>query len=239
VLADHEEPKVQSGGLDQNLFLPGAWRLSLLEFIASELPKWRDDPKRPIKDAEASLTSQLCAHMISATKNSGWDFLQFRVEEPDENVGNRRIDLVAAPCAATIWIDDRKYTHYTPLIPIECKRLPIPVSAARDAREYLYSAHSSTGGVQRFKAGHHGGAHTIAAMIGYIQSRDIDFWDGQIRAWLQSLVETRVDGWTLDDELRITKRDMAARLARLESVHRRNGNLPDIQLHHLWIDMAP
>lgn len=239
MLADQEEPRIQSGGLDRNLHLPAAWHLTLLEFIADELPKWRDDPKRPIETAETSLTSRLCAHMNSATRKSGgWDFLQFRVEEPDETVGGRKVDLVPAPSAATIWISGREYTQYSSLVPIECKRLPIPASATRDEREYLYSDHSSTGGVQRFKAGHHGAAHTIGAMIGYIQSRDIDFWDGQIRTWLQGLVATPVDGWSLDDELRIKKRDTAARSALLESMHRRNGGLPDMQLHHLWIDMA-
>ncbi len=239
MLADQDEPKIQSGGLDQNLHLSAAWRLALLEFIAGELPKWRDDPKRPVEMAETALTSRLCAHMNSATRKSGgWDFLQFRVEEPDELVGGRKIDLVAAPSAATIWIEGREYTQYSPLVPIECKRLPVPTSTTRDEREYLYSALSSTGGIQRFKAGHHGAAHSIGAMIGYIQSCDIDFWDDQICAWLQELVATPVDGWTHDDGLRVMKRDMMARSALLESVHRRNGGLPDIQLHHLWIDMS-
>lgn len=210
----------------------------LLEFIAGELPKWRDDPKRPTETAETSLTSRLCAHMNSATRKSrGWDFLQFRVEEPDETTGGRKLDLVPAPSAATIWIDGREYTQYEPLIPIECKRLPIPPDATRDEREYLYSAHSSTGGVQRFKAGHHGAAHTTGAMIGYIQSSDVDFWNAKMRAWLKGLVEMPVNGWSLYDALRLTKHDKASRIALLESIHRRN-DLPDIRLHHLWIDMG-
>lgn len=239
MLADQEEPKVQSGGIDQHLHLPAAWRFALLEFIASELPKWRDDPKRPAENAETSLTSRLCAHMNSATRKSGgWDFLQFRIEEPDETVGGRKVDLVPAPSAATIWIEGREYTQYASLIPIECKRLPIPSGAKRDEREYLYSDHSSTGGIQRFKAGHHGAAHTIGAMIGYIQSCDIDFWNEQIRSWIQDLAGTPVDGWSVDDELRVTKRDPVTRSALLESIHSRSGGIPDIHLHHLWIDMA-
>jgi hypothetical protein len=238
VLADHAEPNVQSGCLDPNLHLPAAWRLALLDFIAGELPKWRDDPKRPVETAETSLTSRLCAHMNSATRKSGgWDFLQFRVEEPDELVGGRKLDLVPAPSAATIWIDGREYTQYTPLIPIECKRLPIPTGGTRDQREYLYSASSSTGGIQRFKAGHHGAAHSIGAMIAYIQSQNIDFWHGQLRAWLRDLVSTPVDGWTADDDVQIAKQDAAAKSALLESHHQRTG-LPDIKLHHLWIDMT-
>lgn len=74
-------------------------------------------------------------------------------------------------------------------------------------------------------------------MIGYVQSRDIGFRDAQIRAWPQGLVETQVDGWTVDDALHITNRDAIAGSALLESVHRRNS-LPDIRLHHLWIDMG-
>ncbi|MBA8908031.1 hypothetical protein [Aminobacter ciceronei] len=238
MLADDAEPNVQSGGLERDLHLPAAWRLALLEFIADELPKWRDDPKRPAETAETSLTSRFCAHMNSATRKSGgWDFLQFRVEEPDEKAGGRKLDLVPAPSAATIWIDGREYTQYSPLIPIECKRLPIPTDPSRDEREYLYSAQSSTGGVQRFKAGHHGAAHTIGAMIGYIQSSDVNFWNRQMRAWLDGLIAEPVDGWSLEDELRLLKHDGATRFAALESVHHRT-DLPDIQLHHLWIDMA-
>lgn len=238
MLADYAEPTIQSGALDRNLHLPAAWRLALLDFIADELPKWRDDPKRPSENTETSLTSRFCAHMNSATRKSGgWDFLQFRVEEPDETIASRKIDLVPTPSAATIWIDGREYTQYATLIPIECKRLPTPSSATRDEREYLYSAHSSTGGVQRFKAGHHGAAHTIGAMIGYIQSSNIDFWDAKMRAWLKGLADIPVDGWTSEDELRLAKHDRASRTAMLESLHRR-GELPDIRLHHLWIDMG-
>jgi hypothetical protein len=74
-------------------------------------------------------------------------------------------------------------------------------------------------------------------MIGYIQSSDIDFWNAQMRAWLKGLVEIPVDGWTLDDQLRLAKHDKASRTALLESVHRRS-ELQDIRLHHLWIDMG-
>ncbi|MDN3275630.1 hypothetical protein QWJ07_15305 [Frankia sp. RB7] len=239
MLADQDEPKVQSGSLDRNIHLPTAWRLALLDFIASELPKWRDDPKRPDDTAETSLTARLCAHMNSATrKSAGWDFIQFRGEEPDEVAAGRKIDLVPAASAATIWIDGREYSQYAPLIPIECKRLPIPSGATRDEREYLFSAHSSTGGVQRFKAGHHGAAHSVGAMIGYIQDRDVDFWTAQISTWLQGLIDAPVEGWTIDDALRIASRNTIARSALLESVHRRTDGLSSIRLHHLWIDMA-
>lgn len=47
-----------------------------------------------------------------------------------------------------------------------------------------------------------------------------------------------VDGWVLDDELRISKRDTKAGSAPLESVHRRSAEFSEIRLHHLWTEMA-
>lgn len=116
--------------------------------------------------------------------------------------------------------------------------IPVPPGNTRDEREYLFSAHSSTGGVQRFKAGHHGAAHSVGAMIGYIQEEDIDFWDAQMQRWLRGLIDEPVDGWTIADAIRVTSRDMSARSALLGSTHRRSGGLTDIQLHHLWIEMS-
>ena len=240
MLADHLDLMLPARGLDQNLHLPAGWRLSLLEFIAVELPVWRDDPRRPVETAETSLTTRLCAHMNSATrKSNGWDFLQFRIEEPDEVASGRKLDLVAAPSAAIIWIEGREYTQYTALVPIECKRLPIPANKSRDEREYLYSTLSSTGGIQRFKTGHHGAAQSVGAMIGYIQSQDVEYWVSKVQGWLENLVDAKIDGWAHDDQLSVTRRDDVAGLASLESCHRRKGGLSDIRLQHLWIQMNP
>lgn len=208
MLADQQDAQIQSGELDREIHLEQSWIPTLLDFIAAELPKWRDDPVRRKETAETKLTSALSAHMNSAArKSNGWDFLQFRVEEPDESVEGRKFDLAPAPCAATIWIDGRKLSQYDALIPIECKRLPIPKDRSRDEREYLFSSHSSTGGVQRFKTGQHGAAHSIGAMIGYIQENDIQFWDGKLKDWLNGLI--------IEGVIR------AGRISRIDVVHDR------------------
>lgn len=239
MLVDHEESSIGSGGLDRNIHLPSSWFLTLLEFILVELPKWRDDPARPAEMAEDSLTSRFCAHLNSAVRMSvGWDFLQFRPEDPDDAVAGRKLDLVPAPCAAKLTIEGREYTHYKPLIPIECKRLPTPKGTGRDVREYLYSDYSSTGGVQRFKAGHHGSVHSMGAMIGYVQAGDIDSWNDLMCRWVEDLAAKSVDGWSDNDKLELVKRDSEAGSALLKSVHVRKGDLPDIELQHLWIDMG-
>lgn len=239
MLADSGEFDVSVGDLRDGVQLPGSWQSSFLVFLADELPKWRDSPRRTPETAENRLTSQLCAHMNSAARLSrGWDFLQFRVEEPDETVGRRAIDLVAAPSGTLVWIEGREYSEYAPLIPIECKRLPTPKGEKRDEREYLYSAHSSTGGVHRFKHGLHGAAHSSAAMIAYVQDRDIHFWISQVNKWIDGIVTEGIPGWSTRDALALEGHNVGSRFARLISQHSRTEGGEKITLNHLWIEMS-
>lgn len=238
MLADREGPAISTGKLDDAVHLESAWRVSLICFIWKELPKWRDDPSRPLEAGETILTSQLCAYLNSATRKAqGWDFLQFRVEEADETVRRRKVDLVPAASGTTIWIDGREYTQYVSLLPIECKRLPTPVDRRRDEREYLFSAYSSTGGVQRYKSGHHGAAHQMAAMIAYIQEQDVGYWINEVRRWLNGIIADRVPGWRESDKLLLTCHNEDLQAAVLRSNHCRNGDLSPIRLYHLWVVM--
>ena len=238
VLADEDEAPVQAGTLNRDVHLPGEWLSSLVSFIAVTLPAWRDDPKRPTRTGETGLTAQLCARLNSVSRHSpGWDFLQFRREEPDDVRSGRSIDLVAAPSDALIWIAGREYNEYRALLPIECKRLPTPTSKDRDEREYVFSRFSSTGGIQRFKAGHHAAAHARAAMIGYVQDRNIPFWFTQVETWIDGLVSATVSGWSVDDKLRLTTHNDETRVASLQSEHQRDLCLDPILIDHLWIEM--
>nr|WP_246746803.1 hypothetical protein [Agrobacterium burrii] len=237
-MADQEEASVQAGTLSADIHLPGEWFSSLVGFIAGTLPGWRDDPARPVQTSETGLTAQLCARLNSVSRHSaGWDFLQFRREEPDDVKAGRSIDLVVAPSGALIWIAGREYSEYRTLLPIECKRLPTPSGKDRDEREYLFSQFNSTGGVQRFKAGHHGAAHARAAMIGYVQDRDISYWRAQLDAWIEGLIATPVRGWTADDRLELALHHAETRVASLQSTHQRNGGLAPVSIDHLWIEM--
>ena len=238
VLADDQEAQVQAGALSSDLHLPGEWVSSLITFIADVMPSWRDDPTRPPQVAETGLTAQLCARLNSITRQTvGWDFLQFRREEPDLTRAGRSIDLAVAPSGAIIWIEGREYNDYSTLLPIECKRLPTPTGRDRDEREYVYSRFSTTGGVQRFKAGHHAAAHDRAAMIGYVQGKDIAFWQTKLDSWINSLVATSCKGWSADDKLSLTDHHHANRVASLRSIHSRDAGLEPIMIDHLWIEM--
>ncbi|TWI29514.1 hypothetical protein IQ26_05096 [Mesorhizobium tianshanense] len=238
VLADENEASVQAGTLGTNIHLPGEWLSSLVGYIAAALPGWRDDPRRPAQTNETGLTSELCARLNSVSHHSpGWDFLQFRREEPDDVRAGRSIDLVVAPSGALIWIAGREYSEYRTLLPIECKRLPTPNGKDRDEREYVFSQFSSTGGIQRFKAGHHAAAHIRAAMIGYVQARDIPFWRTQLDTWIDGLAATPVQGWSSADKLALATHHSATRIASLQSIHKREAGLEPILIDHLWIEM--
>lgn len=238
VLADDGDGRAQTGALDSGVHLPDEWLSSLVDFIGSVLPSWRDDPARPAQTGETGLTAQLCSRLTSASRHApGWDFLQFRREEPDETDGRRSIDLAVAPSGSVIWIEGRQYTEYQTLLPIECKRLPTPTGTNRDEREYLYSRFSTTGGVQRFKAGHHAANHARAAMIGYVQTQDIAAWAVQIDEWVGGLEGDAVEGWSVADRLNVVEHNTAARIASLLSNHTRLGGQNDIRIDHLWIEM--
>lgn len=215
MLADRREEPIQSGQLGREVHRPFSSLHRILDFIKDQLPHWRDCPDRSEEVAETKLTSQLCSYLNSAARHSvGWDMLQFRVEEADEAEASRKIDLVAAPCDATIWVEGRRFTQFNTLVPIECKRLPTPVRRDRDPREYVFSSHSSTGGIQRFKHSQHGAHHALGAMIGYIQTETCRFWANQVDSWISDLIGVGEPGWSHDDRLEFEDEDAAARTVR-------------------------
>jgi hypothetical protein len=237
MLANSSDTPAQFGSLDREVHVPATFRHGLIEFIGDELPAWRDRSDRPHETSETILTSQLCAHLNSVARHSaGWDILQFRVEEADAENKGRKIDLIASSCGASICIEGRKHTEFETLLPVECKRLPIPSGKDRDEREYVISAHSSTGGIQRFKAGHHGSIHSMGAMIAYIQNDSIVTWDGRIAAWIRALAESK-SGWSQEDLLHLERNNQSTRAAFLRSTHVRADGRPEIKLSHLWIEM--
>lgn len=238
MLADGGGRRAHAGTLDAGIHLPGEWITSLVNFIGSVLPSWRDDPARPILTSETALTAQLCAHLTSVSRHApGWDSVQFKREEPDEQVGNRSIDIAVSPTGTVISIEGREYTEYQTILPIECKRLPTPSGTSRDEREYLYSQLSTTGGVQRFKVGFHASRHSRAAMIGYIQDRDISLWAAQLDKWTEGLESDAVEGWSAADKLKLVEHCTASRTASLKSNHSRAADLDCIAVDHLWIEM--
>ncbi|MCF8177700.1 MAG: hypothetical protein K9J74_04270 [Sulfuritalea sp.] len=238
MLANSADHHVQSGALNKEVHLRAASLHELIDFIADELPRWRDHPDRSKQTSETALTSQLCSHLTTASRFSpGWDILQFRVEEPDEFQKGRKIDLVASPCGPTIWIEGRRCTQFDTLLPIECKRLPTPKDKDRDEWEYVINRKATTGGIQRFKAGNYGAVHGLAAMIAYIQEDSPVVWYSRLNTWIKELDGSVYMGWTVKDMLHSGPLDARPNLATFRSSHSRERGLPDIDIRHLWIQM--
>jgi hypothetical protein len=237
MLADNQPPS-SHGRLMPSVRLNGTSRYSLLEFIATEIPCWRDDPERPKEESETTLTEHLCDYLNTAARRSnGWDFVQFRTEVVDRENRNRHVDLAPKPCGAIVHIEGKRHNYYDSLFPIECKRLPTPGSARKPReREYVVSDKGSTGGIQRFKSGAHGKNHNFAAMIAYVQDHTpLRDWGKRISGWVGELAGS--GGWSKDDCLVFEKEDLSRGVARLRSNHQRSGGLPSIELQHIWVVM--
>ncbi|MBI3922737.1 MAG: hypothetical protein HY318_15050 [Armatimonadetes bacterium] len=228
----------QAGRFEPEVHLPGAARDALLDFIADELPCWRDHPERKPETAETALTGQLCDHLNSAARTSaGWSWVQFRTEVPDEVRQERTIDLAPKPCGAVLIIEGRRHTQFHTLFPIECKRLPTPTGRNRDKREYVVTATGTTGGMQRLKFGYHGAAHQFGAMIAYVQEQTFPHWLSQVNGWICDLSAECNSAWSDSDALQPLKDDCAVGICIFHSRHQRGGGLEEIELRHLWINM--
>jgi len=224
--------KLAAGIVDE-----GRSRSAILDFIQDQLPRWRDRPDRRRRSGETALTSDLCAHLNSAARRSpGWDCLQFRQEQADEANANRKIDLIAAAAGDALLVEGRCYSDFDTILPIECKRLPIPPSNKRDEREYVITEGGCQGGIQRYKEGQHGAAHERAALIAYVQKQGFEYWLELIGTWINELCRNRRPGWSLADALTAISQDDVVGIAVHESVHARD-NLPDIHMRHMWVRM--
>lgn len=237
MLADGPISNTQ-GRLASGVIEEGRSRELILDFVLAQLPVWRDRPDRAPRTNETQLTSQLCAHLNGAARKvPGWDCYQFRVEETDDVQSSRKVDLVASPAGEVLIVEGRAYSDFDTILPIECKRLPTPPGAKREAQEYVATTVGSKGGIQRYKEGKHGAGHQRAALIAYVQEESFDHWLNQIRSWILDLCTACTPGWSPDDTPVNQSKDDLIGVAVHESRHSRVG-LPEISLRHLWIRMS-
>ena len=112
-----------------------------------------------------------------------------------------------------------------PLLVIEAKRLP-PTSK----RDYVRT------GIGRFKTEEHGKHHDIAAMLGYIQDKDFDYWYKEINGWIDDLIVdvTQNPRWEKQDKL---NKSNAAPLGEYDSKHSRKEKGP-MTLCHFWLNFC-
>jgi hypothetical protein len=142
------------------------------------------------------------------------------------------------PCGAAFIIEGRRHSQFDALFPIECKRLPTPKEKDRDEREYVTNEPGTTGGIQRFKLGFHGAAHTFAAMIAYVQEQPFSHWMTQVNCWIKHLAAGPNSAWSDSDILQLLSDNSTTGIGTLKSEHRRAGGLGGCELRHIWIRMS-
>ncbi len=230
--------QVQTGHLDREIHLPSAAKHELVNFISEQLPLWRDHPDRPQKQGETALTEHLCDHLNSAVYYSEtWSHVQFRTETGDETHAGRKIDLTVKPRAASLIIEGRRHSQFDALFPIECKRLPTPKGTDRDKREYVITEPGTTGGMQRFKFGHHGATHDFVAMIAFGQEHSLQYWHDKVNGWICGLAQAPNSAWKSEEALRLVDENKELKVCSLTSKLHRSGKLGDCEMNHLWVMM--
>ncbi len=232
LLADTAARSPGQGRLAPGVHAPGTLLLQLVDFIADQLPRWRDHPDRRPVHSERELTDQLSSYLNSAARES-LDLVQFLTEVPDSAQRGRFLDIAIKPAGAPIVVTGRRYTLFDVLLPIECKRLPTP--KGRDEREYVIGGElGSAGGIQRFKLGAHAAAHPMAVMIAYIQEGEAPQWLARVNRWISEIGEVDAS-WAGE---RLEAMEVSA-VHRLRSLHRRQARgSASIELRHLWIALA-
>ena len=209
-----------------------------IEFVYSMLTEWRDDPDRPVEEAEPRLNLQLCKFLTSRKIRDLYPMVSFIHEEYQNS--RRSVDLSALPTERTL-IDAKQYSIYDPFLVFECKRLPAPEK--RRAREYVTGGKDeTTGGIQRFKIGAHGAKLNQAVMIGYIQKSSPKAWHDNINKWITELAKGKMEDacdWNTNEALKLLNEDNSKGLANYWSLHNRtNSKLSSkIKINHLWVVM--
>jgi hypothetical protein len=206
-----------------------------IQFVATQLVSWRDDPERAPEEAEECLNAQLCKY-LNVVASERFPMVLFSHEE--RQTGARRVDFAANPRQGVI-IGKTYHSIYDSFIVFEGKRLPTP-SKDRE-REYVTGGSKKSGGIQRFKRGLHGAKQETAVILAYIQGGASSFWLFKVNEWI--VMETATpsvseEHWAEDEQLTGFVDDVANRIAKASSSHQRDSSSTDkIQIEHLWVEM--
>jgi hypothetical protein len=206
-----------------------------VQFVATELVSWRDDPDRAPEEAEERLNAQLCKY-LNVAASERFPMVLFSHEE--KQTGARRVDFGANPRQGGI-IGKTYHSIYDSFIVFEAKRLPAP-SKDRE-REYVTGGSKESGGIQRFKRGLHGAKQETAVILAYIQDGVSSSWLLKLNEWI--VMETATpsvpdEQWAEDEQLTGFVHDIANRSAKASSSHHRKSSSTDkIRLEHLWVEM--
>lgn len=235
MLADASQ-NISSGKLTHGIELDSSIK-SVVEFIEIHFVEFSKKVKGEITASEKSLTDKLCKYL---NRNAGAYPFYFHHENVENHASgiSPQIDIGTLSESEKLLIGDRSYGEFDSFFSIEAKRLPTP--GQNREKEYVIGQDRSSGGIERFKKGIHGKNLRYAAIIGYIQKEDFEFWFLKINNWIDELINSSNNKWLSEDKLiKVVEADEDG-CAKFESNNIRIDTEPEIEsikLLHFWISL--
>lgn len=234
MLADGSQ-NISKGQLTHGIELDSSIK-SVIEFIEVHFVGFSKKVKGEISTSEKALTDKLCK-FLNRNASAYPFFFQHENVENHASGASPQIDIGAVSENQEITIGDRSYGEFDSFFSIEAKRLPTP--GQNREKEYVIGHDKPSGGIERFKKRIHGHNLKYAAIIGYIQKENADYWFIKINDWIGELITLFPAKWNEDDKLVKNKTE----LAELEKYISKNqkdelgGKVELINVFHFWINL--
>jgi hypothetical protein len=216
--------------------------LTVIAFVETQLVQFSKKYADSTIINEKGLTQKLFILLEFNAREQGYPFLF--VPEYMENVekgDSPQVDIgVVSVEKKEQFINSKYHSSRDSFFSMEAKRLD-KISKARE-KEYLLGhfengRYIDCGGVERFKKGIHGKGLQYAAMIGYVQEFDFDYWLLTINSWIDDLIVGKTPStvsWSKKDKLSELRK--TPETAKFQSENSRKTG--SIVLFHLWVNLV-
>jgi len=233
MLADSSQ-NISSGMLSQGIE-PESSIKSVIEFIEIHFAEFSQKVKGELTTSEKALTDKLCKFL---NRNASAYPFFFQHENVENHASGRspQTDIGILSESELLTIGDRSYGEFDSFFSIEAKRLPTP--GQNREREYVIGHDKPSGGIERFKKRIHGKNLRYAAIIGYIQKENADYWFLKVNDWIGELITSVPIEWNENDKLVKSQCDVA-NLNKFTSMNLKEaiGEKEVIKLFHFWINL--
>jgi hypothetical protein len=216
--------------------------LTVIAFVETHLVQFSKKYTGSAIINEKGLTQQLFILLEFNAREQGYPFL-FVPEymESVEKGDSPQVDIgVVSVEEKEQFINSKYYSSQKSFFSMEAKRLD-KISKIRE-KEYLLGhfeneRYIDCGGVERFKKEIHGKGLQYAAMIGYVQRFDFDYWLHTINSWIDDLIAGKTSStvsWSKKDQLHELRK--TPETAKFQSENSRETG--SIILFHLWVNLV-
>ena len=216
--------------------------LAVVAFVERHLTRFSEEYTGSTIKNEKGLTQHLVLLLNFYANTERYPFWFDREHMENPELGNSpQVDIGTIAKERSIVIESKAYSNKESFFSLEAKRLG-KLEKKRE-KEYLIGRfekkkYISSGGVERFKQGIHGGTLKYGAILAYVQIYDFSHWHKQINAWIEELIQKQIQSpvsWTCQDKLK--KKYIQSVTAKFISVNSREKD--SVTLFHLWTNLSP